>query len=62
MLCTISMACFAEIYPAVYEYGRVEFADKPSVEVEVVEVKVNSIQGPATVTDFKSTSNADWPG
>jgi len=51
MSCTISMACFAEIYQAVDEYGRVEFADKPSAEVEVVEAKVNSIQGSATVTD-----------
>ena len=44
----------AEIYKTVDEKGRVIFTDKPSATAEIVEVKVNSVEGPATVSDYKS--------
>ena len=44
----------AEIYKTIDENGRVVFSDKPSQSAEIVEVKVNSVEGPATVTDYKS--------
>ena len=50
----VSVVATAEIYKTVDENGRAIFSDKPSVEAELIEVKVNSIQGPATVTDYKS--------
>ena len=31
------------------------FSDKPSAKAELIEVKVNSIEGPASVIDYKST-------
>lgn len=44
----------AEIYKTVDENGRVVFSDKPSAKAELIEVKVKSINGPATVMDYKS--------
>lgn len=61
MPCSISLVGLAKIYNVVNEHRRVVFTDKPSVEAEVIEVKVNSIQGLTTATYFKSTSNTGGP-
>lgn len=42
----------AEIYKTIDENGRVIFSDKPSETAEIVEVKVNSVEGPATVAEY----------
>jgi len=44
--CTV----YSEIYKSVDENGRVIFTDKPSAKAEQIEVKVNSVEGPATVS------------
>jgi len=45
-----NMLC-AEIYKSVDENGRVIFTDKPSAKAEQVEVIINSVEGPATVSN-----------
>lgn len=48
----------AEIYKTVDENGRVIFTDKPTAKAEQVEVKVNSVEGPATVSSKNTGSSA----
>lgn len=50
----VPVIVLAEIYKTVDEKGRVVFSDKPSAKAELIEVKVNSIEGPASVIDYKS--------
>ena len=47
---------YAEIYKTVDENGRVIFTDKPAAKAVQIEVNVNSVEGPATVSTNSSTS------
>ncbi|QMU61251.1 MAG: DUF4124 domain-containing protein [Gammaproteobacteria bacterium] len=46
----LPFTAYAEIYKTVDENGRVIFTDKPTAKAEQIEVRVNSVEGPATIS------------
>ena len=52
LILLMPFVAIAEIYKTIDENGRVIFSDKPSETAEIVEIKVNSVEGPATVAEY----------